>query len=116
MELIATALSVGIGLSTHINTEKTYNEFHPYVAYSITDNVDATLYYNSNKDISLAVGYTYDLGYGVSITGGLVSGYEPLPIYPYAKLNYDLNDRARLTLAPLVDEDVGLILAIEFKH
>ena len=116
MELSALALSVGVGLSAHVGVDKDYNGIHPYVAYAITEDVAATLYYNSNRDISLAVGYTFHLGSGFSIDAGAVTGYEPLPVYPYAKLNYDVDETTRLSLAPLVDEKVGVILSITFSH
>ena len=108
--MILEALTISLGLSTHIGFDEKYNTFHPHLRYT-HENFITGAYYNSVESTSVYGGYRYEKD-NFGIEAAIVTGYNDL-ITPYVRGTYDL-DKMRIFIAPgLESEDIGVVFGIE---
>ena len=108
--MILEALTISLGLSTHIGFDEKYNTFHPHLRYT-HENFITGAYYNSVESTSVYGGYRYEKD-NFGIEAAIVTGYNDL-ITPYVRGTYDL-DNMRIFIAPGIEsEDIGVVFGIE---
>jgi hypothetical protein len=114
----------GFLFTTHLGFELDYNSFHPHVGMYLDDdkNIVAGAYYNSERHLSLYIGYDKEINDKASIEIGAVSGYTGNPlIKPMVKLNYD-----KFFIAPAIEslfydngdvsKNIGLVIGLDWRN
>ena len=110
-------LEICFALSMHVGLAEEWNEKHPCIRY-VYEEFTIGAYYNSEKNISPYVSYTWDWD-GPFAELGIVGGYTGAPIAPYGRLGYKFGDFA-LFVAPAYETTrsgsrVGAVLGVEYK-
>ena len=99
-------------LSLHF-LEGDWNGIHPCVRFE-RDGWVAGAFLNSEGRVSLSVGHEWQNGL-LFAEAGLATGYSGAPIVPVVRGGYDFGDvRAFVAPAMTVNQDVGLVLGVEF--
>ena len=115
-----TALTLSMGLSSHIGLEEDYNEIHPHVRYQ-NEQFITGVYYNSENKISMYGGYRIEPKQNTGIEIALVSGYDKVgTIVPYVRGTYDIDSNTRLYVAPTAEKqndelNIGIVFGFEIK-
>lgn len=116
-----TALTLSMGISTHVGLEENYNEIHPHVRYH-NEQFITGVYYNSENKISMYGGYRMEPKQNVGIEITMVTGYEQIgTIVPYARVTYDINSNTRFYVAPTVEKQEnetkpGIVFGVEIQN
>jgi regulatory protein YycH of two-component signal transduction system YycFG len=108
--MLLEALTISLGLSTHIGFDEKYNAFHPHLRYTHENFITGT-YYNSLENLSVYAGSRQEYN-NFGIETAIVTGYNNL-ITPYVRATYDLG-KTRIFIAPGIEtKDIGIVLGIE---
>jgi regulatory protein YycH of two-component signal transduction system YycFG len=108
--MLLEALTISLGLSTHIGFDEKYNSVHPHLRYTHENFITGT-YYNSLENLSVYAGARQEYN-NFGIETAIVTGYNNL-ITPYVRGTYDLG-KTRIFIAPGIEtKDIGIVLGIE---
>ena len=107
----------GIALSLHIGLELDYNSIHPFVMGEY-NNFIGGVYLNSENNISPFLGYRFDLSENFSFDIAAVSGYSVYNVLPMLRLNYNIDQKTTLFIAPAIESfnnklNTGIVLGIQ---
>ena len=109
--MILEALTISLGLSTHIGFEGTYNSFHPHLRYTHEKFVTGA-YYNSLENLSVYAGARQEIN-NFGIEAALVTGYNTEVLTPYLRGTYDVG-KTRMFIAPGIEsKDIGVVFGLE---
>jgi hypothetical protein len=102
-----------LALSIHL-IEGDWNAVHPCIRIE-RDGWIAGAFLNSEGRVSLSVGREWQSGLWFT-EAGLATGYSGGSVVPMVRAGYDFG-HARAFIAPAVtvDQDVGLVLGVEFN-
>ena len=110
--MILEALTISLGLSTHIGFDEEYNTFHPHIRYT-NEKIITGAYYNSLENLSVYTGVRTEKN-NFGLEAALVTGYNK-SLTPYIRATYDLKNM-RMFIAPGVEnKDIGAVIGIEFQ-
>ena len=115
-----TALTLSMGISTHVGLEEDYNEIHPHIRYQ-NEQFITGIYYNSEDKISMYGGYRIEPKQNVGIELAIVTGYEQMgTIVPYIRGTYDVGSKTRFFVAPTAEKqgnetNAGIVFGVEIK-
>lgn len=103
-------LYYGIALSLHLGLPGEYNYVHPHIGLNYNDFIVGA-YYNSEYDLSLYTGYSFDISEDIDLEIGVASGYDYGNVSPMIKLNYK-----NIFMSPSTDEgEVGIVTGIDWR-
>ncbi len=109
--MILEALTISLGLSTHIGFDEEYNSVHPHIRYT-NEKFITGAYYNSLENLSVYAGYRQEIN-KFGLEAALVTGYNNGSLTPYVRGTYDVG-KMRIFIAPGVEsKDIGVVLGIE---
>ena len=111
--MILEALTISLGLSTHVGFDEEYNTFHPHIRYT-NEKFITGAYYNSLENLSVYTGVRTEKN-NFGLEAALVTGYNNGSLTPYIRGTYDIG-KTRMFIAPGVEnKDIGVVIGIEFK-
>jgi hypothetical protein len=111
--MILEALTISLGLSTHIGFDEKYNSFHPHIRYT-NEKIITGAYYNSLENLSVYAGYRQEKD-NFGFEAAIVTGYNNGSLTPYIRGTYDIG-KMRMFVAPGIEsKDIGVVLGIEFQ-
>lgn len=109
--MILEALTISLGLSTHIGFDEKYNSVHPHIRYTHEKFITGA-YYNSLENLSVYAGARHEYN-NFGIEAALVTGYNNGSLTPYVRGTYDVG-KMRMFIAPGIEsKDIGVVLGIE---
>ena len=109
--MILEALTISLGLSTHVGFDEEYNTFHPHIRYT-NEKFITGAYYNSLENLSVYAGVRTEKN-NFGLEAALVTGYNNGALTPYIRGTYDVG-KMRMFIAPGIEsKDIGVVLGIE---
>ena len=109
--MILEALTISLGLSTHIGFDEEYNTFHPHIRYT-NEKFITGAYYNSVENLSVYAGYRQEKD-NFGFEAAIVTGYNNGSLTPYIRGTYDIG-KMRMFVAPGIEsKDIGVVFGIE---
>lgn len=111
----ATLLMIVSIASIHMHTDRHYNQFNPGVS-AACNHVEAGVYYNSLKKLSIHMDYR-----GSWWIAGIVTGYKPLPIVPDVAVYKDVGNVEFIGMVyPEFDnkkhiDNIGAVVGLRYK-
>ena len=109
--MILEALTISLGLSTHIGFDEEYHSVHPHIRYT-NEKFITGAYYNSLENLSVYAGVRTEKN-NFGFEAALVTGYNNGSFIPYIRGTYDIG-KMQMFIAPGVEsKDIGVVLGIE---
>ncbi len=109
--MILEALTISLGLSSHIGFDEKYNAFHPHLRYQHEKFITGA-YYNSVENLSVYAGYRQEKD-KLGLEAAIVTGYNNGSLTPYIRGTYDIG-KMRMFIAPGIEsKDIGVVLGVE---
>ena len=111
--MILEALTISLGLSSHIGFDEKYNAFHPHLRYQHEKFITGA-YYNSVENLSVYAGYRQEKD-NFGFEAAFVTGYNNGSLTPYIRGTYDIG-KMRMFIAPGIEsKDIGVVLGVEIR-
>ena len=109
--MLLEALTISLGLSTHIGFDEKYNAFHPHLRYTHENFITGT-YYNSLENLSVYAGARQEYN-NFGFEFAVVTGYNNGALTPYIRGTYDVG-KMRMFIAPGIEsKDIGVVFGLE---
>ena len=109
--MILEALTISLGLSSHIGFDEKYNSVHPHIRYTHEKFITGA-YYNSLENLSVYAGHRQEIN-NFGFEAALVSGYNNRSLTPYIRGTYDVG-KMRMFIAPGIEsKDIGVVFGLE---
>jgi len=107
-------ISLCLALSHHLIAGD-WNEIHPCVRLQHEQFI-AGAFLNSENSVSAYAGVELTRG-DFFLELGAATGYSAYPVVPFGRAGYEINDNARVFVAPAIttDGDVGAVVGVEMS-